>query len=106
MSSGLLNEDYYKNVQPANHNYDLEETNPHTINFEDALSNLQKIVKEEKEQMLQLEDEQDILKGIQDRSKSFMNMSITQGNNTGGGKSHRFRQVLIEEDKRVSKLKM
>ena len=68
--------------------------------------------------MQHYEEEQEFLWGVNERSKSFLNMSInaagansklnqSMASSTGansGMKSHRFNRAVIEEEKKVKKL--
>jgi len=70
--------------------------------YEDAINNLQNIKKNEKEELDKLEEDNEILRTINDKSK------ILEYNNNaqGGGGQKTSRKMDIEEDKKVYKLRM
>jgi hypothetical protein len=69
--------------------------------YEDAINNLQNIKKNEKEELDKLEEDNEILRTINDKSKI-----LEYNNNAQGGGQKTSRKMDIEEDKKVYKLRM
>lgn len=96
MKSGLSNQltTSYPEQSPE------EEDDPTNINYGDALSNLQKIMNVEKQGLRQMEADNEVLRGANNRTMNTTAVSRT----TQSLKSSR--KNLLEEDRKVNKLKV
>ena len=85
----------YPQQMPEEYNAE-EEGN---INYNDALSNLQKIMKVEKQGLRQMEADNEVLRGANNKS-----MTTTVSRASGSLKSSRKNE--LEEDRKVNKLRV
>ena len=100
MKSGLSNQltTSYPHQSPMQEEDDEEDAT--NINYGDALANLQKIMKVEKQGLKQMEAENEMLRGANNRSMNTTAVSRT----TQSLKSSR--KNVLEEDRKVNKLKV
>lgn len=74
------------------------------MGFDEALNNLKRIVKEEKAGLQQFEEEQEILRGLNDKKNNLMNMSHYTNGYTPKSNKHGKLTHQMEEDRKINKL--
>ena len=94
MKSGLTSS--YQHQSPKEE--EEEEEDATNINYGDALANLQKIMRVEKQGLRQMEAENEVLRGANNRSMNTTVVSRTTLKST--------RKQVLEEDRKVNKLKV